>query len=69
VRGRALAHLDAARGRDLLELGIDRYLGDRSLGVARWRLGRADRETAISIEPATLVSWDFSGRMGAQPAG
>jgi len=69
VRGRALAHLDAARGREVLEHAIDRYLGDRSSGLARWLLGRADRETAIAIEPATLVSWDFSGRMRAGPAG
>lgn len=43
---------------------VDRYLGDRSSGLARWLLGRADRETAISLAPRTFVSWDYRERMG-----
>jgi hypothetical protein len=69
VRGRALAELDAAHGREVLELLIERYLGDRSSTLARWLLGRADRETAISIDPRTLFSWDYSGRMRAESVG
>ncbi len=64
VRGQALATLHDERGGEMLADLIDRYLGDRSSGLARWLLGRADRETAISLAPRTFVSWDYRERMG-----
>lgn len=65
VRGQALATLHDERGSEMLALLIDRYLGDRESRLARWLLGRAEHETAIALEPRTLVSWDYRERMGA----
>ena len=65
VRGQALASLHDERGAETLALLIDRYLGGRESALARWLLGRAERETAIALEPRSLVSWDYRERMGA----
>jgi nitroimidazol reductase NimA-like FMN-containing flavoprotein (pyridoxamine 5'-phosphate oxidase superfamily) len=65
VRGQALASLHEERGAETLSLLIDRYLGDRRSELARWLLGRAENETAIALEPRSLVSWDYRVRMGA----
>ena len=64
VRGRALAELHDERGEEILRLLIDRYLEDPTSGFAHWLLSRARQETAIAIEPLTLLSWDFRERMG-----
>ena len=64
VRGSALATLDEMRGEEILDAATLRYLGTRTSPFARWLLGRAQRETAISLEPQTWVSWDFTQRMG-----
>ena len=64
VRGRALAELREERGEEILRLLIDRYLEDPNSRLARWLLSRARHETAIAIEPLTLLSWDFRERMG-----
>lgn len=64
VRGQGLAALDDARGPEILRRLIGRYLGDERSALARWLLGRAAREIAIGIEPRSLLSWDFSERMG-----
>jgi hypothetical protein len=65
VRGQAVASLHDERGPEMLALLIERYLGDRTSELARWLLGRADGETAIALAPRSLVSWDYSERMGA----
>lgn len=65
VRGQALASLHDERGEEVLGMLIDRYLGDRSSRLARWLLGRAAGETAIALEPRSLVSWDYRERMSA----
>jgi nitroimidazol reductase NimA-like FMN-containing flavoprotein (pyridoxamine 5'-phosphate oxidase superfamily) len=64
VRGRARARLHPERGGEILRLLIDRYLGDSNPGLAALLLERSASETAIEIEPDTLVSWDYSERMG-----
>jgi hypothetical protein len=65
VRGQALASLHDERGPETLALLIERYLGNGESRLARWLLGRADCETAIALEPRSLVCWDFRKRMGA----
>lgn len=65
VRGRGLATLHDDRGEEILRALIDRYLGDDTSRLASYLLRRVDGETAISIEPQTLVSWDYQERMGA----
>jgi len=64
VRGQALATLHEDRGEPVLRALIDRYLEDPHGEFARWLLARAENETAIAIEPRTLLSWDYTERMG-----
>jgi nitroimidazol reductase NimA-like FMN-containing flavoprotein (pyridoxamine 5'-phosphate oxidase superfamily) len=65
VRGTGLATLHDERGEEILRILIERYLGDTNSKLANFLLARVDRETAIGIEPKTLVSWDYQERMGA----
>ena len=64
VRGQGLAELHDERGDEILRLLIDRYLENPTSRFARWLLSRARHETAIAIEPSTLLSWDYRERMG-----
>ena len=64
IRGQGHAELHDERGEEILRLLVDRYLEDPDSRLARWLLSRAERETAIAIEPRTLLSWDFRERMG-----
>ncbi len=63
VRGRGVASLDSARGAEILELLIDRYLGTRESPFARWLIARSATEVAIRVAPSSLSSWDFAARM------
>jgi hypothetical protein len=65
VRGQALATLHDERGEEILRRLIARYLPDPEAAFARWLLAQAARETALALEPRTLVSWDYRARMGA----
>lgn len=64
VRGAALATLHDERGEEMLRALLNRYLGGTESRLARLLLARADRETAIAIDPQRLVSWDYRERMG-----
>ena len=63
VRGQAVASIRPAEGAKVLLQLIDRYLGERDSGFARWLQRRADNEVAIRVTPHYLSSWDFSQRM------
>ena len=63
VRGKALARLDDSRGEEILRLLIARYLGESESRLSSWLLARVESETAIAIEPQSLLSWDYTGRM------
>ncbi len=65
VRGQASASLHPERGEEILRKLVSRYLGDSPTPFSRWLLERADSETAIALEPRSLLSWDFQERMGA----
>lgn len=65
VRGRALARLHDDRGEEILRALLGRYVGGTDSKLARFLLSRVEQETAIAIEPETLVSWDFRERMGS----
>jgi nitroimidazol reductase NimA-like FMN-containing flavoprotein (pyridoxamine 5'-phosphate oxidase superfamily) len=64
VRGRGVATLHPERGEEILHTLIDRYMGASTSRLARFLLARVEHETAIAIEPKTLVSWDYRERMG-----
>jgi nitroimidazol reductase NimA-like FMN-containing flavoprotein (pyridoxamine 5'-phosphate oxidase superfamily) len=63
VRGQGRAELVPARGLEILEALVDRYLGARESRFARWLLARGKDEMAIRIVPSRISSWDFSRRM------
>ena len=63
VRGQGRAELVPARGLEILEALVDRYLGTRESRFARWLLARGMVEMAIRIVPSRISSWDFSRRM------
>ena len=65
VRGTGVATLHDDRGEELLRVLIERYLGHTNSKLASFLLARVEQETAIAIEPQTLVSWDYQERMGA----
>ena len=67
VRGPGLATLHDDRGEEILRTLIDRYLEDSRSRLASLLLARVEHETAIAIEPQTLVSWDYQERMGDAP--
>lgn len=64
VRGQGAATVHPARGEEILHRLIDRYLGDERIPPAPLLLARVEHEVAIAIEPQSLVSWDYSHRMG-----
>lgn len=63
IRGQGVATLHDDRGEEILRKLIPRYLGDSKPQFARSLLARVATETAICIEPRTVVSWDFTERM------
>lgn len=63
VRGQGVATLSEAEGMDVLLKLMDRYLGTRESGFARWLISQASDEVAIRIEPDWLTAWDFTARM------
>lgn len=63
VRGQGTASISSVEGAATLQRLMDRYLGERDSGFARWLQSRADNEVAIRITPHYLSSWDFSKRM------
>jgi nitroimidazol reductase NimA-like FMN-containing flavoprotein (pyridoxamine 5'-phosphate oxidase superfamily) len=65
VRGQGEARLHDARGAEVLDRLIERYLDDPRCEFAAWLRSRADDETAIEIVPDRLLSWDFGDRMPA----
>ncbi len=64
VRGRGRVTLHDEHGAEILHTLIERYLGSSESRLARFLLSRVEQETALEIEPETLVSWDFTERMG-----
>ena len=65
VRGTGVATLHDDRGEEILRVLMERYLEDTDSKLASFLLARVEQETAIAIEPQTLVSWDYQERMGA----
>jgi nitroimidazol reductase NimA-like FMN-containing flavoprotein (pyridoxamine 5'-phosphate oxidase superfamily) len=63
VRGPGIATLHEDRGEEILRTLIDRYLRHPTSQLASSLLARVAHETAISIEPKALVSWDYRKRM------
>ncbi len=63
VRGRGTAHLEPDREKELLADLVDRYLGGDGGDLGAWLLSPDRDEIAVRIDPARLVTWDFTERM------
>lgn len=63
VRGQGRARLNSERGKEVLEILLDRYLSGRDSPLAQQLLAKGDTEVAIEITPVTLFSWDYTHRM------
>ena len=63
VRGQGTVTLDDSWGADTLERLLKRYRGGLENPLAQKLLARRQSEVAIVIEPVSLFSWNFTGRM------
>lgn len=63
VRGRALASIEPARGPEILERLLHRYLGGTGNPLAEQLLRKKENEVAIRLEPQSHYVWNFSERM------
>ena len=63
VRGRGRVTIEKTDAPRVLGKLIDRFLPSRETPLAQWLLGRVEREVCLRIEPTTLSTWDYSGRM------
>ena len=64
VRGTGVASIHPELAGEVLKRLIKKYQGEDETDFSRWLLSRLDKEVAIKITALTLVSWDFTGRMG-----
>jgi hypothetical protein len=64
VRGTGVASIHPELAGEVLQRLIKKYQGEDETDFSRWLLSRLDKEVAIKITALTLVSWDFTGRMG-----
>ena len=64
VRGTGVASIHPELAGEVLQRLIKKYQGEDETDFSRWLLSRLDKEVAIKITALTLVSWDFTGRLG-----
>ncbi|WP_293028882.1 pyridoxamine 5'-phosphate oxidase family protein [Natronococcus sp.] len=63
VRGRGEASLEPDPDKKVLRDLLERYLDGTESELARTLLDEDREEVTITIEPAVVYGWDFSGRM------
>lgn len=63
VRGQARAEIVPELGEEILEVLIQRYLGNQDNTLARNLLKYRDEEVALVLSPLQVFQWDFSDRM------
>ena len=66
VRGRGHATIEPDPDKETLRMLIDRYLENADSTLAQSLLSEERDEVTITIEPAVVYGWDFSGRMDAR---
>ena len=65
VRGKGRVNIYNKKGKEVLKVLIKRYLTDSNNKLKKWLIKRSENEIAISIDPISLYSWDYSHRMKA----
>ena len=63
IRGHGTVKLREDIAVDILNLLIDRFIGNRESFLSRYLLKRKNDEIAIEISPTKLFPWDYSKRM------
>ena len=63
VRGQGIARIDESRGKEILEILLDRYGIGRSSSLGKVLLSKGDDEVAIEIQPVRVFDWDYTRRM------
>ncbi len=69
VRGRARAQVLPARGVEILQLLLQRYLGGLDSPLAARLLANSEGEVALRLEPVSWSTWNFSARMAESSSG
>ncbi len=63
VRGRAIAEVQPKKGRRILKILLERYLGGTDSGLAKSLLSKSDTEVALRLRPQSVSTWNFTPRM------
>ena len=63
IRGQAKATINEARGDEILELLLKRYLRSLDTPLAKKLQNRSVTEVSIELTPINLFSWNFEDRM------
>jgi nitroimidazol reductase NimA-like FMN-containing flavoprotein (pyridoxamine 5'-phosphate oxidase superfamily) len=63
VRGHGIARINESRGKEILEILLDRYGIGRSSPLGKVLLSKSDDEVAIEIQPVRIFNWDYTRRM------
>ncbi len=63
ARGQGRASMTPLGDSDLLEVLLERYLGQQESRVGNWLLSRKAEEMLIRVEPERIFTWDYRQRM------
>jgi len=63
IRGQGRSKIDMEKGGEILEILIERYLGNLNTPLAKELLSKRKNEVAIEITPYRMFTWDFTERM------
>jgi len=63
VRGQGIAQIDQSRGKEMLQILLNRYGIGTSSPLGKILLAKSNDEVAIEIQPARIFSWDYTRRM------
>jgi hypothetical protein len=63
IRGQAKAKIIESKGDQILEILLNRYLGNIDNPLAKILLNRSVPEVAIELTPHNIYQWNFSKRM------
>ncbi|NND87181.1 MAG: hypothetical protein HKM23_07675 [Nitrosopumilus sp.] len=63
IRGEGLAEILEDQGQRILDLLIDKYLGDKESTLSKFLKENSNNEVAIRITPQKIFTYDYSKRM------
>ncbi len=63
VRGNGIAKILSQKGDDVLEILMEKYLGDKESTLSRFLREHSNTEVAIEITPQKVFNYDYSKRM------